>query len=154
MSNKVYQGYYYTDRDPVLDEINTVIANAKVTPAQLHEVACYGEGKQVSTSTVYNWRDKTKSPQHRTLAAVAHALGYRLALTRFGESVVSKKALEPAGKAKGRIKPLRATQERVANPQPEWRLKALRKARRVLKAKRKAREQERATALLDQRLGT
>ena len=70
MSRSPYPSYMFKEHDPVLDWVDTVIADSG-------ETASYIERKSgVTGSTLRNWRNrKTKYPQFSTVAAVARCLG-------------------------------------------------------------------------------
>ena len=73
---KAYQSYLFRNKDPVIDRLRTLIADADVS----HQ---YIENKSgVTARTLYAWfHGKTKRPQHCTIAAVAAALGFEVTFT-------------------------------------------------------------------------
>lgn len=69
----VYRTYSYIDKDPVIDEMRTLVQDEGL----MKKLDLVHELSGVSTSTLTNWFDgETKSPQNRTVSAVATALGY------------------------------------------------------------------------------
>jgi len=68
-----YKSYNFTDKDPIIDELRTVIQDSGATYKQIHE------DSGVSTQTLSNWfSGETRRPQAASLNAVARALGYKL----------------------------------------------------------------------------
>lgn len=69
----VYRTYSYIDKDPVIDEMRTLVQSEGL----MKKLEMVHELSGVSTSTLTNWFDgETRSPQNRTVSAVATALGY------------------------------------------------------------------------------
>jgi transcriptional regulator with XRE-family HTH domain len=65
------------DHDPVIDHLHTLIDDAGVN---LKDVS---EKSHVTRSTLKSWfNNKTRSPRHMTLAAVASSLGYEYKLVK------------------------------------------------------------------------
>lgn len=72
---KLYKTYNFVDKDPIIDELRTVVQVQRVSYRGLCEVS------GVSASTPRNWfGGKTKRPQYQTVRAIARALGYDLTL--------------------------------------------------------------------------
>jgi len=68
-----YKSYSFTDKDPIIDEIRTVVQGSGWTHKRIQEES------GVTTTTLRNWfGGKTMKPQAATLNAVARALGYKL----------------------------------------------------------------------------
>jgi len=66
-----YRSYAFKDKDPVIDQLRTMIADEKVSYLQVRELS------GVTTTTLYNWfNGPTRRPQYDTVMAVARALGY------------------------------------------------------------------------------
>lgn len=72
-----YKTYSFKDKDPVVDELRTIVQDSKASYTKIHEMS------GVSTTTLYNWFDgPTKRPQYATVMAVARALGYDYRLVK------------------------------------------------------------------------
>lgn len=66
----IYPSYLFHDHDPVLDAVDTLIADAGVSFTYIHTKS------GVTQNTLRNWnRRKTKKPQFATVAAVVRACG-------------------------------------------------------------------------------
>ncbi len=73
----MYLSYNFIEKDPIIDEIRTIIQREKVTYR-------YIEHKSgVTYNTLNNWfNGKTKRPQAATIRAVLRCIGYDLRLVR------------------------------------------------------------------------
>ena len=71
----VYKSYRFINKDPVIDELRTMFKDEKLdSPLGYKEIEQRGAAK---SATYRNWfRGKTRRPQHATVMATAHALGY------------------------------------------------------------------------------
>lgn len=70
----LYRTYRFIDKDPVIDEIRTLVKDEGL----INKLSIVHELSGVSTSTLENWfNGGTKSPQNRTICAVTSALGYK-----------------------------------------------------------------------------
>lgn len=70
---KVYNSYRFVDKDPIIDQIRTIVADSGETYKQIHE------DSGVSTATMHNWfLGGTKRPQFASVNAIARALGHEL----------------------------------------------------------------------------
>jgi len=68
----VYKSYSFRTKDPVIDELRTMVEDQGAKYAELHEQS------GVSTTCLYGWfRGKTMRPQSATVEAVGRALGFR-----------------------------------------------------------------------------
>jgi transcriptional regulator with XRE-family HTH domain len=68
-----YKSYSFTDKDPIIDEIRTVVQGSGATYKKIQE------DSGVTAATLRAWFDgETRKPQAATLNAVARALGYKL----------------------------------------------------------------------------
>ena len=68
-----YKSYNFTEKDPIIDEIRTVVRDSGATYKHIEEHS------GVTSQTLHAWFDgKTRKPQAATLNAVARALGYKL----------------------------------------------------------------------------
>lgn len=69
----VYRTYNYIDKDPVIDEMRSLVQGEGL----MKKLDIVHQLSGVSTSTLVNWFDgETRAPQNRTISAVATALGY------------------------------------------------------------------------------
>src|SRR5262245_13688272 len=69
-SSPLYKSYVFKERDPILDAMAALRADAKISYQKIHE-----QGGPVAT-TMSAWETgKTKRPQHATIAAAASAMG-------------------------------------------------------------------------------
>ncbi len=76
---KVYRTYRFIDKDPVIDEIRTLVQDEGL----MKKLEIVHQLSGVSTATLDNWfNGDTKSPQNRTICAVTSALGYKRAWQR------------------------------------------------------------------------
>ncbi len=72
-SIKIHRTYRFRDKDPVIDEMRTLVQDEGLIK-KLHIVS---QLSGVSTSTLDNWfNGDTISPQNRTICAVTSSLGY------------------------------------------------------------------------------
>lgn len=73
-----YKSYNFTDKDPIIDEIRTVVQGSGWTHKRIQEES------GVTTVTLRNWfAGSTRKPQAATLNAVARALGYKLSFVPY-----------------------------------------------------------------------
>lgn len=74
---KLYDSYRFLDKDPVIDEVRTIIQDEGVSLK-------YVELRSgVTTNTLRNWLSgPTLRPQYATVAAVARALDYDITFTK------------------------------------------------------------------------
>lgn len=88
-----YRSYNFTDKDPVIDSVRTIVQDEDVSHADIHRMS------GVTPGTLHNWFDgPTKRPQYATIAAVVRALGYDFKLVRTNEQMINgktRKAHEP-----------------------------------------------------------
>ena len=84
----LYKTYSFKEKDPVIDQLRTILQDEKLTYKEVHDLS------GVAEATLYNWfSGATKRPQHATIMAVARAAGwdYRLVKTAAGKVVEMKK---------------------------------------------------------------
>ena len=75
-----YKTYSFVDKDPVIDELRSVLNKKHTTIQQL------SLDSSVSKTTIRNWfYGETRKPQHATVNAVARAMGYTLKLVRYSK---------------------------------------------------------------------
>jgi hypothetical protein len=86
-----YKSYNFRDKDPVIDELRTIIQDQGVTYKQINDAS------DVSTSCMYGWfNGATRRPSHAAVAAVASALGFEMQfIKRRGAKIIK---LEPRRK--------------------------------------------------------
>lgn len=73
----MYKTYSFRTKDPVIDEIRTII---KDEGAKYKDIA---DTSGVSEGTLYNWlHGATRRPQHASVMAVTRALGYDYQLVK------------------------------------------------------------------------
>jgi hypothetical protein len=71
---KVYRTYRFIDKDPVIDEIRTLVQDEGL----IKKLELVHQLSGVATTTIDNWfNGETKSPQNRTIMAVVTSLGYK-----------------------------------------------------------------------------
>lgn len=72
------RGYRFVDRDPILEEITTMITDSGLSVSDIiGRIEEISDTATVSYSTIANWLSgKTKRPQNYTVTWVALALGY------------------------------------------------------------------------------
>jgi len=69
---KMYKSYSFRNKDPVIDELRTIIDDEKARTSEIVK------SSGVSYSTLYNWfKGKTKRPQSASIEAVGRSLGYK-----------------------------------------------------------------------------
>jgi transcriptional regulator with XRE-family HTH domain len=87
MANKqafkgVYPSYLFKDHDPILDAIDTLIADSGWT---FGEIAV---GSGVTRTTLTNWQKrKVRRPQFATIKAVTRAVGGELRIIYKGKAI-------------------------------------------------------------------
>jgi transcriptional regulator with XRE-family HTH domain len=73
----VYKTYNFKDKDPVIDELRTMVKAQKISHRIIHEAS------GVSVSTLNNWfHGATRRPQSATVEAVGRALGFKRVWTK------------------------------------------------------------------------
>lgn len=78
----IYRTYSFRDKDPMIDQIRTVMSKSRTT----YDEAAEASG--VSRTTIRNWFEGvTKRPQFASMNAVAVALGCELRLVQTRASV-------------------------------------------------------------------
>jgi hypothetical protein len=71
---RLYRTYRFLDKDPVIDELRTLVADE----ALMKRLDLVHQISGVATTTLDNWfNGDTVSPQNRTIMAVATSLGYQ-----------------------------------------------------------------------------
>jgi hypothetical protein len=75
---KPYKAYLFRDKDPVIDELRTLIEDAfgkRVNVKNLHDIEISG-GPSTSCMTAWFF-GKTRRPQSASIEAAGRAIGYR-----------------------------------------------------------------------------
>lgn len=77
MTFRPYKSYNFKDKDPVIDELRTIVQDSGSSYRAINQAS------GVSTSCLYNWfAGPTRRPSHAAVAAVAAVLGYELQFIR------------------------------------------------------------------------
>jgi hypothetical protein len=72
-----YRSYNFKEKDPIIDELRTMIADSGASYKQINEAS------DVSVSCLRNWfHGVTRRPSYAAVAAVASALGYEASWSR------------------------------------------------------------------------
>jgi len=83
MAGFTYKSYSFVDKDPMIDQVRTVIADSQMTYKAISEAS------GVTSTTLRNWLDgSTRKPQAATFNAVLRACGYKLSIVRIAEAEV------------------------------------------------------------------
>lgn len=78
----IYPSYLFVDHDPILDQVDTLIADSGM------KLSAVAGRSHVSDGTLINWRlRKTKRPQFATVKAVVTALGAELNIVYRGRII-------------------------------------------------------------------
>ena len=94
MTGFTYKSYSFLDKDPIIDEIRTVIKDSGVSHKWIEEES------GVTAVTLRAWfYGTTKKPQAATINAVLRSLGYKLAPVPFTEII---RAVPPLPQPKSR----------------------------------------------------
>lgn len=91
----LYKTYSFRNKDPVIDELRTVVKDAGASYSGI------AEASGVSSGTIYNWfHGATRRPQHASIMAVARAMGYDYELVKKGKSLAQRARPRKNGRAK------------------------------------------------------
>jgi len=83
MTGFTYKSYNFQDKDPMIDQVRTVIADSQMTYKAISEAS------GVTSTTLRGWLDgSTRKPQAATFNAVLRACGYKLSIVRIAEAEV------------------------------------------------------------------
>jgi hypothetical protein len=81
-----YKSYNFTEKDPIIDEIRTVVQGSGATYKHIEEQS------GVCAVTLRNWFDgKTRKPQAATINAVLRSLGYKLGIVPYEVVPIAKR---------------------------------------------------------------
>ena len=82
MAGFTYKSYNFTDKDPIIDEVRTMIEQSGANYEWIHAHS------NVSVATLRNWfLGETKKPQAATINAVARSLGFKLGFVPHGQLI-------------------------------------------------------------------
>jgi hypothetical protein len=85
-----YKSYNFIDKDPMIDEIRTIVENSGATYRWVHE------NSNVATATLSAWFDgKTRRPQAATMNAVLRSLGFKLGVVEYEKVIVPEEGRRP-----------------------------------------------------------
>jgi transcriptional regulator with XRE-family HTH domain len=80
MPGFTYKSYSFVDKDPMIDQVRTIILDSTMTYKTLADASGVAEG------TIRNWLDgATRKPQAATFNAVLRACGYKLTIRKITE---------------------------------------------------------------------
>ena len=83
MAGFTYKSYNFVDKDPMIDQVRTVIADSHMMYKDI------AEASGVTPHTIRNWLDgSTRKPQAATFNAVLRACGYKLTIRPIAEAEV------------------------------------------------------------------
>lgn len=83
MTGFTYKSYVFIDKDPMIDQVRTVIQDSHMTYKAISEAS------GVTANTIGKWLDgATKKPQAATFNAVLRACGYKLTIRPLAEAEV------------------------------------------------------------------
>jgi hypothetical protein len=83
MTGFTYKSYSFVDKDPMIDQVRTIIADSHMTYTAIHDAS------NVSVQTIRGWLDgTTRKPQAATFNAVLRACGYKLAIRPIAEAEI------------------------------------------------------------------
>jgi transcriptional regulator with XRE-family HTH domain len=99
MKGFTYKSYVFIDKDPIIDELRTVVQDSGQSYKQIHE------DSGVSISTLSAWfAGETRRPQAASLNAVARALGYKLGFVPYETvSVVQPTPVTTSARSLGHV---------------------------------------------------
>lgn len=85
MTGFTYKSYVFTDKDPMIDSIRTIIQDSGETLKKI------SEDSGVSHNTIARWLyGETKQPRAASINAVLRALGYKLEVVNYSFTPVIK----------------------------------------------------------------
>ena len=89
-----YKSYNFVDKDPMIDEIRTIVEQSGATYKWVHEES------GVSATTISKWFDgSTRRPQAATMNAVLRSLGFKLGVVEFQKVIVPQEGRQGRGPA-------------------------------------------------------
>ena len=89
-----YKSYNFIDKDPMIDEIRTVVEQSGATYKWVNEQS------GVAVGTMAKWFDgKTRRPQAATMNAVLRSLGFKLGVVEYQKVIVPDDGRRPTAPA-------------------------------------------------------
>jgi transcriptional regulator with XRE-family HTH domain len=83
MAGFTYKSYNFVDKDPMIDQVRTIVQDSHMTYKAI------GEASGVRTATISKWLNgDTKKPQAATFNAVLRACGYKLSIRPIAEAEI------------------------------------------------------------------
>jgi len=83
MTGFTYKSYSFVNKDPMIDQVRTIIQDSHMTYKAI------AEASGVGPHTISKWLDgATKKPQAATFNAVLRACGYKLSIRPIGEAEI------------------------------------------------------------------
>jgi transcriptional regulator with XRE-family HTH domain len=83
MAGFTYKSYSFLDKDPMIDQVRTIIQDSRMTYKALSAAS------SVSVQTISRWLDgQTRKPQAATFNAVLRACGYKLSIRPIAEAEI------------------------------------------------------------------
>jgi transcriptional regulator with XRE-family HTH domain len=80
MTGFTYKSYNFVDKDPMIDQVRTIVHDSHMTYKAISEAS------GVSAYTIRNWLDgSTRKPQAATVNAVLRTCGHKLAIRPIAE---------------------------------------------------------------------
>lgn len=90
MKGFTYKSYNFVDKDPMIDEIRTIVETSGATYDWINATS------GVARATLTNWFDgQTRRPQAATMNAVLRSLGYKLGVVEFEKVIVPNEGRRP-----------------------------------------------------------
>jgi hypothetical protein len=91
MAGFTYKSYSFQDKDPMIDQVRTIIADSHMNRKGI------ADASGVTVHTIRNWLDgATRKPQAATFNAVLRACGYKLSIRPIAEAEVVAPTLQQA----------------------------------------------------------
>jgi transcriptional regulator with XRE-family HTH domain len=90
MTGFTYKSYSFVDKDPMIDELRTIVQQHGTSYKDIHEHS------GVSTGTLSAWfTGPTRKPQAATINAVARSMGWKLGLVPYDAQPMVKPTPAP-----------------------------------------------------------
>jgi len=89
-----YKSYNFIDKDPMIDEIRTIVERSGATYKWINATS------GVNVNTLSKWFDgSTRRPQAATMNAVLRSLGFKLGVVEFEKVIVPDEGRRPPAPA-------------------------------------------------------
>ncbi len=83
MPGFTYKSYNFQDKDPMIDQVRTIVQDSQMTYKAISEAS------SVNVNTLRGWLDgATRKPQAATFNAVLRACGYKLTIRPLAEAEI------------------------------------------------------------------